>query len=111
MKGWWNIAKPVGDVIGRIFGVIDRVVEDKDAANKLKVELVRLVTASKIFDMVMAANFALLAALTLMGREPPVWTLAVFLVWATGPLLNSLSKETVGRIWEIIKQHQKEADK
>jgi hypothetical protein len=62
----------------------------------------------------MLLNFGLVVSLSLLNRTVPEWSLWIAFLWLAGPLLNVLSKETLGKVLEIVKnfaneQKQKQA--
>jgi hypothetical protein len=113
---WEKILTAVPDFIKGIFGIIDQTVTDKDAANQIKLEVLTTIAgknatswlASNAFPLAMLLNFGLVVSLSLLGRAVPEWALLVALLWLAGPLLNVLSKETLGKIMELVKNFRNE---
>jgi len=116
---WEKILTAVPDFIKGLFGIIDQAVTDKDAANQIKLEVLTTIAgknatswlASNAFPLAMLLNFGLVVSLSLFGRNVPEWALLVALLWLAGPLLNVLSKETLGKIIELVKNFQNEQKK
>lgn len=114
-----NLINAVPDFVKGLFGIVDQAVTDKDRANELKVEILTTLAgkgatswlAQNAFSMAMLANFALVVTLSLLGRVVPEWALIIALVWLAGPLLNTLSKETIGKIMELAKSFRAEQRK
>lgn len=108
---WETILNAVPDFIKSIFGIIDKTVTDKDVANQIKLEVLTTIAgknatswlASNAFPLAMLLNFGLVVSLSLFSRPVPEWALVVALLWLAGPLLNVLSKETIGKIVELVK--------
>ncbi|MDD5110855.1 MAG: hypothetical protein PHI63_06645 [Patescibacteria group bacterium] len=107
---WTSILSAVPDFIQRVFGVVDQVVTDKDKANEIKLEVLTTLAgkgatswlAKNAFSMAMLTNFGMVVVLSLFNRPVPDWALIVALLWLAGPLMNVLSKETIGRIMEVF---------
>lgn len=116
---WDNLINAVPDFIKSVFGIVDKAVTDKDENNKLKVEILTTIAgkgatswlAQNAFAIAMLSNFSLVMILSLLGKTVPEWSLIIALAWLAGPLLNVLSKETVGKIVELVKQTKKEEEK
>jgi hypothetical protein len=120
---WESILTAVPDFIKGAFGIVDKAITDKDAANQIKLEILTTMAgkgatswlAANAFAMAMLANFGLVVVLSLLGRNVPEWSVFVALIWLAGPLLNTLSRETLGKIIELVKdfkneQKRKQAD-
>lgn len=113
---WETILTALPDFIKSAFGIIDKAVTDKDAANQLKFDLVMTIAgkgatswlAANAFSMAMLANFGLVVVLSLIGKTVPEWSIFVALIWLAGPLLNTLSRETLGKIIELVKDFKHE---
>lgn len=113
---WEIISSVLPDFIKSAFGIIDKTITDKDAANQLKFDLVMTLAgkgasswlAANAFSIAMLANFGMVVVLSLIGKTVPEWSIFVALVWLAGPLLNTLSKETLGKIIELVKDFKNE---
>ncbi len=109
---WQAILTAVPEFLKGAFGIIDQAVVDKDRANEIKLELVTTLAgkgasswlAQNAFALAMLLNFAVVMIMTLIGRQPPDWALIIALVWLAGPLLNALSKDTLGKIFELVEK-------
>jgi hypothetical protein len=99
---WNEIVPSALEQLGKVFSIIDKSVTDKDKANELKLEMVKTIAGTKLFEIVMAANFVLLTAMTILDREPPLWSLIVFLLWAAAPIANTLSKEVIALVFRVV---------
>jgi hypothetical protein len=116
---WDKILNAVPDFIKGVFGIVDKAVTDKDEANKIKLEILTTLAgkgatswlAANAFSLAMLVNFALVMVLSVMGRQVPEWSLLIVLCWLAGPLLNTLSRETIGKIIELVKQTKNEETK
>lgn len=117
---WDKILNAVPDFIKGVFGIVDKAVTDKDEANKIKLEILTTLAgkgatswlAANAFSMAMLVNFSLVVVLSLLGRPVPEWSILIALCWLAGPLLNTLSRETIGKIVEMVKKaKQTEAKK
>jgi len=112
---WQSILTLMPDFIKRTFDVVDAAVTDKDAANQIKLEILTTIAgkgatswlAQNAFPLAMLLNFGLVVSLSLFSRPVPEWALLVALLWLAGPLLNVLSKETIGKIIELVKAYMK----
>ena len=120
---WQTILTLMPDFVKRAFDVVDQAVTDKDKANQIKLEILTTIAgkgatswlAANAFPMAMLLNFGMVVVLSLFGKSVPEWSIFVALVWLAGPLLNTLSKETLGKIIELVKdfkneQKRKQAD-
>ena len=120
---WQTILSLMPDFIKRTFDVVDQAVTDKDKANQIKLEILTTIAgkgatswlAQNAFPLAMLLNFGLVVSLSLIGKTVPEWSLWIAFLWLAGPLLNVLSKETLGKVMEIVKnfaneQKQKPAD-
>lgn len=113
---WEQILTAVPDFIKGLFGIVDKAVTDKDAANQIKLEILTTIAgkgatswlAANAFPLAMLLNFGLVVSLSLFGRPVPEWSILVALLWLAGPLLNTLSKETIGKLLELVKQYMQE---
>jgi len=113
---WESIVAAVPDFFKGLFGIIDKTVTDKDAANQLKADVLMTIAgkgatswlAANAFSLAMLANFGLVVGLSLFGKQVPEWSIFVALIWLAGPLLNTLSKETLGKIFELVKDFKNE---
>ena len=113
---WQIISGILPDFIKRAFDVVDQTVTDKDKANQIKLEVLTTIAgkgatswlAANAFSMAMLANFGMVVVLSLIGKTVPEWSIFVALVWLAGPLLNTLSKETLGKIIELVKDFRNE---
>ena len=113
---WQSILSIMPDFIKRTFDVVDQAVTDVDAANQIKLEILTTIAgkgatswlAQNAFSMAMLANFGMVVVLSLIGKSVPEWSIFVALIWLAGPLLNSLSKETLGKIIELVRDFQDE---
>jgi hypothetical protein len=111
---WTEIIPSAMEQLGKLFGIIDKSVTDKDEANKLKLETLKAVVGTgstnwlqaNAFSIAMLCNYAMVVSLTLMGKAVPEWSIVVALAWLAGPLLNGLSKETVGKLMEMAKSNK-----
>lgn len=116
---WTVISAILPDFIKRAFDVVDQAVTDKDANNKIKLEILTTIVgkgatswlAANAFSLAMLANFGLVIVLSLIGKTVPEWSIFVALIWLAGPLLNTLSKETLGKIFELVKDFNREQRK
>ncbi len=115
---WTGIVSAVPDAIKGIFNVLDQAITDKDKANEIKLSVLQAVTGqgsnhwlqANAFSIAMLGTYAMVVSLTLLGKAVPDWALLISLAWLAGPLLNGLSRDTIGKLTEIIKQH-KEGEK
>lgn len=113
---WDKVIGAIPDSLKSIFGLIDKVVPDKDRANELKLEAVKVMAGhgseywlvAHAFTIAMLTNYGLVVVLTILQREVPLWTLIVALLWMTGPLINMLGRDTVKTIVDIAKDSIKE---
>lgn len=113
---WDTILTAVPDFFKGLFGIVDQAVTDKDKANQIKLEILTTIAgkgatswlAANAFPIAMLSNFGLIVVLSLLDRAVPEWALIVALAWLAGPLLNVLSKETLGKIMEIAKDFKRE---
>jgi len=109
---WAEIITLLPDSLKSVFGIVDKMVEDRDEANKLKVEILTTIAgkgatswlAQNAFSLAMLTNFGLVVVLSLIGKQVPEWSIIIALAWLAGPLLNSLSKDTIGKIIEMAKE-------
>jgi hypothetical protein len=109
---WENLINAVPDFIKGVFGIVDQAVTDKDENNKLKVEILTTIAgkgatswlAANAFSLAMLTNFGLVVVLSLLNRTVPEWSIIIALAWLAGPLLNSLSKDTIGKILDMAKE-------
>jgi len=116
---WTVISGILPDFIKRAFDVVDQAVTDKDENNKIKLEILTTISgkgatswlAANAFSLAMLANFGMVVVLSLIGKTVPEWSIFVALVWLAGPLLNTLSKETLGKIIELVKDFNREQRK
>jgi hypothetical protein len=116
---WDKIINILPDFVKGIFSTVDQLVVDKDAANQIKLEILTTVAgkgatswlAQNAFSLAMLANFGMVVVLSLIGRTVPEWSIFVALIWLSGPLLNTLSKETLGKIIELVKDFKNEQRK
>lgn len=116
---WEQLLTAVPDFFKGLFGIVDQAVTDKDKANQLKVDILMAIVgkgatswlAANAFTLAMLTNFALVIILSLLNRAVPEWSLLVALLWLAGPLLNVLSKETLGKIIELVKGYMVEQKK
>ncbi len=110
---WQTIISIVPETLKSIFGIVDQVVVDKDKANQIKLEVLTTLAgkgatswlAANAFAMAMLVNFGLVVVLELFGRQVPDWSLLIALLWLAGPVLNTLSKETIGKIMEVFHEY------
>lgn len=113
---WENILNAVPDFIKGLFNVVDQAVTDKDKNNEIKLEILTTLAgkgatswlAANAFSLAMLANFSMVVVLSLIGKPVPEWSIFVALVWLAGPLLNTLSRETLGKIIELVKNFKEE---
>jgi hypothetical protein len=54
----------------------------------------------------MLANYGMVTTLTLIGKQVPEWSIIIALAWLAGPLLNGLSRDTIGKIVELSKHKE-----
>ena len=116
---WETIISAVPDFFKGLFGIVDQAVTDKDKANQIKLEILTTIAgkgatswlAANAFPLAMLANFGLVTVLSLLGRDVPEWALIIALAWLAGPLLNVLSKETIGKLVELVKGFKNEQRK
>lgn len=108
---WSTVISAVPETLKSLFGLIDKVVPDRAKADEMKFELFRVVQGhaaahwlpANAFTIVMLCNYGLVMWLTITRQDPPEWALWVFGAWVLGPLLNTLSRETIAKLGEIIK--------
>jgi len=108
---WEQLLNVLPESLRSMFGIIDKIVPDKDKANQMKLSLFAMIQGqtakywlpSNAFSMVMLCNYGMIAYLTVMGMDVPEWALWLAGAWLLGPLLNTLSKETIGKLGELIK--------
>jgi len=113
---WEGIISAVPDFFKGVFGIVDQAVTDKDAANKIKLEILTTLAgkgatswlAQNAFSLAMLVNFGLVVVLSLLNRDVPEWALIIALAWLAGPLLNTLSKDTIGKIVTLAKEFRSE---
>lgn len=113
---WTGILSAVPDFVKGLFGIVDQAVTDKDRANEIKLEILTTLAgkgatswlAQNAFALAMLANFGLVTVLELIGKQVPEWALIVALLWLAGPLLNTLSKETVEKISQLVNDRKRE---
>lgn len=113
---WEGIISAIPDFFKGVFGIVDKAVTDKDEANKIKLEILTTLTgkgatswlAQNAFSLAMLVNFGLVVMLSLLNRDTPEWALIIALAWLAGPLLNTLSKDTIGKIIELAKEFRSE---
>lgn len=106
---WQSIIAALPDAVKSVFGVVDKLIPDKDKAAQIKLEILTTVAgkgatswlAQNAFALAMLANFGLVIVLSLIGKPVPDWSLLVALLWLAGPLMNTLSKETLGKLMEL----------
>ena len=106
-----NFFSAAGDSIKSIFGIIDKAIPDATQANAIKLKLVEYAMgveskywlSANVFAIVMLCNYITISILTILGKEVPDYMFLVFIVWAIGPILNSLNKETIARLIEFYK--------
>jgi hypothetical protein len=112
---WQSILSIMPDFVKRAFDVVDQAVTDKDKANQIKLEILTTIAgkgatswlAANAFSMAMLANFGLVVGLSMFGKTVPEWSIFVALIWLAGPLLNTLSKETLGKIIDMVKDFKR----
>lgn len=108
---WSTLTNAIPDTLKSIFGLIDKAVPDRTKAEAMKFELFQLVQGhtakhwllANAFTLVMLCNYILVMWLTITGRDVPEWALWIFGAWVLGPLLNTLSRDTVAKLGDIIK--------
>lgn len=113
---WSAILSAVPDTLKSLFGIIDKAVPDADQARQMKMDLFRMVQGesarywlpANAFTLVMLCNYGLVMWLTMTSRDVPEWSLWIFGAWILGPLLNTLSRDTVAKLGDIIKSWKKE---
>ena len=111
MADFTQLITAIPDALKSIFGLIDKAVPDRDKAYQMKFDLFAMIQGqtakywlpSNAFSMVMLCNYGMIAYLTVMGMDVPEWALWLAGAWLLGPLLNTLSKETIGKLGELIK--------
>lgn len=109
---WDKLINVLPDFVKGIFGTVDQLVIDKDKANEIKMEILNTIAgkgatswlAQNAFSLAMLVNFGLVVVLSLLNRTVPEWSIIIALAWLAGPLLNSLSKDTIGKIIEMAKE-------
>jgi hypothetical protein len=108
---WTSLLNAVPETLKSLFGLIDKVVPDREKADEMKLQLFQLVQGqsaahwlpANAFTVVMVCNYGMIMFLTVTGRNVPEWSLWVFGAWVLGPLLNTLSRETIAKLGEIVK--------
>ena len=115
---WSGRVSAIPDAIKGIFNVVDQAVTDKDKSNEIKLSVLQAITGqgsthwlqANAFFVAMLVNYGMVVALSLLGKPVTEWSLIIALAWLVGPLLNGLSRDTIGKIIELAKQH-KEGEK
>ena len=115
---WTDLITPVSDALKSVFGLIDKAIPDKDKANEMKLDMAKAVMGigstnwiqANAFSIAMLVNFGFLVTMDILGKTAPVWSVWVALAWLAGPLLNTLSKETLGKIIELVKEYQQKKE-
>jgi len=118
MSLWGILAGSIPDALKGAFGIVDQLVTDKDQANALKAGLAETYAGkgsqywlqANAFSLAMLANLGMVITLHFMGGDIPVWSLTIALLWLAGPLLNVLSKETIGKVVEMVKEYYKQKE-
>jgi len=113
---WESLISAIPDTVKSIFGIVDKAVTDKDEANKIKLEILTTLAgkgatswlAQNAFSLAMLVNFGLVVVLSLLNRDVPEWALIIALAWLAGPLLNTLSKDTIGKIVTLAREFRNE---
>ena len=111
---WTEIIPSISESVGKLFGIIDKAVPDVTERDKLKVELLKGVMGTgsshwlqaNAFSVAMLVNYGMVTALTLLGKSVPEWSIIIALAWLAGPLLNGLSRDTIGKIIELSKHKE-----
>ncbi len=109
---WDKIITVIPDFVKGVFGIVDQAVTDKDRANEIKLEILTTLAgkgatswlAQNAFALAMLVNFGLVVVLSLLNRDVPEWALIIALAWLAGPLLNTLSADTIGKIVTLAKE-------
>ena len=115
---WSGVVSAIPDAIKSVFGLIDKAVPDATERDKIKLSILQGVMGvgssswlqANAFSIAMLCNYAMVVSLTLMGKAVPEWSIVVALAWLAGPLLNGLSRETVGKLMEMSKQNKEEKE-
>jgi len=102
-----------GKLLGKIIDVVGKLIPNREKAQQAAVEIFTLVQGqgqkywlpANAFTVVMLVNYGLLVYLTIMRLEVPVVVVTAAIAWTVGPLLNCLSKDTVGRVFDLIKAY------
>jgi hypothetical protein len=115
----WDKIVSAFPLLDKLFGTLDKAVTDKDKLNEIKLEILQTISgkgatswlAANAFPLAMLVNFGLVVVLSLLNRDVPEWALIIALAWLAGPLLNTLSRETIGKIMELAKGFRDEQRK
>lgn len=116
---WTEAIAAIPEAVKSIFGIVDKCVVDKDRANEIKLSVLEGVMGTgsqhwlqaNAFSIAMLVNYGMVITLTLTDRAVPEWALLVVLVWLAGPLINGLSKDTIGKLIELAKHKEEENGK
>jgi len=114
MSSWFDIVTPVSDVLKRIFGIIDQVVEDKDKRNELKISIALAEANSRFWlaacwrPLAFLGIIGMIIVLEIMGRVVPEYA---YVIAGLGLVGHLLTKENVAQAKELFKatfKHKKE---
>lgn len=108
---WTKFLEKLPDVVTQFFGLIDKNITDKDEALKRKIEFLSIISGkdskywlpANAFTIMILSLFYIVCYLVIMGKSVPSACLWILGAYMLGPLLNNLSKETLGKLSEIIK--------
>ena len=101
---WDKIATVIPDALKNVFGLIDKMIPDKDKANELKVAVALAESNSKFWlaacwrPAAMLGLTGMIIALEIMGRAVPEWA---FVVVGLGLVGHLMSKENIEMIKNI----------
>lgn len=107
---WDKILNAVPETLKNIFGIIDKVVTDKDKANELKVAVALSETNSRFWlpacwrSIAMLALTGMVIALEIMQRSVPEWAYVILGLGLVGHMLN---RDSVKQAKEIFKKGKK----
>ena len=98
-------------VINKIVDALAKFIPDKEKAQAAATEIFTLVQGqnakywlpANAFTIVMLCNYGLLVYLTVMRLDIPPVVIVAAVAWTVGPLLNCLSKDTLGKLMELVK--------
>lgn len=104
-----EIVKEGAGLLGKVLDIVSKAIPDKDKARETALEVFQLVQGrnaqywlpANAFSIAMLANVGVVVYLTVVGEMVPQPLLIVMLAWLAGPLLNTLSRDTLKTLFDM----------